>query len=313
MSNEVKELFSDKDILVIGETHFNIRCKCPEKFELIARSKAVESKRDRGGVAIYKRLDSNLDITILHDFPDCLVCEVKFTDIVIIAMYIPPSNSTYFNDDCFENMKMLLDYYITFKTVYLLGDLNTRFGDLNINGNNYIDNPDMTINSHGDKLRTFLEQNPAATLLNGFVHPTKIFESKFTFFRGKQASQNDVCITNNLVETQCLSILNKLPSSDHCPVVLKFTADISNSYDLLFQCAAGFRSYDHEDVNLRLRRSAKLEHCNLVNLVTDLEALGEKLQTEYHDVRLPEDIEKLNLSITNGIYDALLKNKELHR
>ena len=81
----------------------------------------------------------------------------------------------------------------------------------------------------------------------------------------------------------------------------------------MFQCATGFRSYDHEDVNLRLRRSAKLEHCNLVNLVTDLEALGEKLQTEYHDVRLPEDIEKLNLSITNGIYDALLKNKKKRR
>ena len=45
LATELKSLFENKDILIVSETHFNVRTKCPDNFILIARSRAVESKK----------------------------------------------------------------------------------------------------------------------------------------------------------------------------------------------------------------------------------------------------------------------------
>ena len=109
MTNKIKDLLGDKDMLVILETHFNIRSKCPDGFTLIARSMTIDSKKDRGGVAIYKKNACNIDFVVLHkNFPDCVVCEIKYTGIVIIALYIPPSNSTYYKDNYFDTLNILI-------------------------------------------------------------------------------------------------------------------------------------------------------------------------------------------------------------
>jgi len=42
MLNDVKNLFARRDIVVITETHFNIRSKCPENFLLVVRSHSIE-------------------------------------------------------------------------------------------------------------------------------------------------------------------------------------------------------------------------------------------------------------------------------
>ena len=159
---------------------------------------------------------------------------IKYTGIVIIALYIPPSNSTYYKDNYFDTLNMLIGNYVPFKTVYILGDLNSRYGNFtNHPSLKYKPNPDGSVNTNGRKLRKILENNKNITLLNGPIHPNRPFDSKFTFFRGYNASQNDVCLTNNTVDTCELKILDKLPLSDHCPVVINFKGNSNCSTDLL--------------------------------------------------------------------------------
>ena len=100
MSEVTTDVIQNSDILVITETHFNVRTKCPTNFVLLDRSPPTESKKPRGGVAIYKKIHCALQITTLLKLPDCIICEIKNTNIILIALYIPPSNSPFFNEDC---------------------------------------------------------------------------------------------------------------------------------------------------------------------------------------------------------------------
>ena len=45
--DQVTSLFENIDIVIIGETHFGIRTKCPIGFEIVGRSTVVESKKLR--------------------------------------------------------------------------------------------------------------------------------------------------------------------------------------------------------------------------------------------------------------------------
>ena len=54
----VKKLFDDFTLLVISETHFLKRHKCPENFKLVGRSVPIGGRVGRGGVAVYvKRIE----------------------------------------------------------------------------------------------------------------------------------------------------------------------------------------------------------------------------------------------------------------
>ena len=65
------KLFDDIEIIVLIETHFGVRSKCPPNYVLIARSKPRESKIPRGGTALFKRKDSTLEFNILSDDMIC--------------------------------------------------------------------------------------------------------------------------------------------------------------------------------------------------------------------------------------------------
>ena len=52
---DIKKLFAIYDVIIIVETHFRTRLKCPEDFICIGRSDHVLSKRPRGGVVVFKR------------------------------------------------------------------------------------------------------------------------------------------------------------------------------------------------------------------------------------------------------------------
>ena len=84
---------------MITETHFGVRTRCPELFEIVCRSKLLESKKPRGGVAIYKKksLQVQLDV-ICSEFRDCVVVRIRNTDMVLAGMYIPPENSPFYSD-----------------------------------------------------------------------------------------------------------------------------------------------------------------------------------------------------------------------
>ena len=311
MSEITNETIQPYDIIVLTETHFNIRSKCPENFVIVATSPPTESKRPRGGVAIYKKIHCPLQFTTLLNIPDCTVCEIQNTNIILIACYIPPNNSQYYSDELFDQLKGMIDYFISEKTIYVIGDLNSRFGDLNdISQHQYQPNPDKTVNQNGTKLRNILTDLPHLTLLNGLLHNNKTFKSAFTFYRGKNTSQIDICLTNNLENTEKLSILPKVVVSDHSPVVVSIKAIQSPPLELLEECSTHFLSYQHYDINNKLRRSIKMEQCNLVNLVNDLDTLGKTLQEEFTEpLDTIEKVENLNRKITDGIYEACIRNR----
>ena len=89
-NTEVVDVFRDHDILIVTESHFDIRVTCPDGFMLCGRSKVVEAKKPRGGVAVYRNIRSGIDIDILNDaFRDTVVFRIRDTKLVIAAMYIP--------------------------------------------------------------------------------------------------------------------------------------------------------------------------------------------------------------------------------
>ena len=93
MSTDVLLLLNSIDILIIGETHFNIRTKCPDGYFLVGRSKASGLKKPRGGIAVYINTNTNLKLNVLNDeFTDMVVFEIENTNIAIIAVYIQPNN-----------------------------------------------------------------------------------------------------------------------------------------------------------------------------------------------------------------------------
>lgn len=124
MSEITNETIQPYDIIVLTETHFNIRSKCPENFVIVATSPPTESKRPRGGVAIYKKIHCPLQFTTLLNIPDCTVCEIQNTNIVLIACYIPPNNSQYYSDELFDQLKGMIDYLYQ-KKLYTLSETST--------------------------------------------------------------------------------------------------------------------------------------------------------------------------------------------
>ena len=191
--------------------------------------------------------------------------------------------------------------------------MNSRFGNMNTNVNpqlRYKINPDTSTNQNGLKLIKILQAFPEMVLLNGLHHEYKKFDSDFTFFRGNKTTQIDICITNYTINTDNLKILHKNPISDHTPVLVTFKIDLNPPLDLIDSCASKFLTYDHYDINRKLRRPIKLENCNLLNLVTDLERLGNELLQEFDGpIESKTEVETLNIRITDGIYEACQRNR----
>ena len=137
----------------------------------------------------------------------------------------------------------------------------------------------------------------------------KPYDSNYTFFRGKSATQIDVCLTNNVDNTEKLNILQKTAVSDHSPVTITISVKRDMPLDLIDDCALYFLSEKHYDINRKLRRSVRFEDCNLVNLVSDLDLLGRNLQEETDTLETKEQVEELNKKITDGIYEACIRNR----
>ena len=222
-NSDVQLIFADYDILVIMETHFKVRHKCPLDFYLAGRSVNMCTTTGRGGVAVYvKRTLTDLSLRIWENVcPDAIVLEILNTNAVILAPYIVPDNSKY----KFEKIFSLIDFIIkNFKNkyLYIMGDLNARCGTPS-SMYHYDCNPDTTINSNGRKLLALCSDNDLV-LVNGLHHNGKTHDSKFTYFRGKLRSQNDWLITNTIDTVTSFRILPKLSVSDHspCAITIKY-------------------------------------------------------------------------------------------
>ena len=311
-TKDVQETLAGNDIVIISETHFNIRTRCPDGFFMVARSKASGDKKPRGGVAIYVNTYTEMKIKVLSDeFQDMIAFEIENTDIVIIAAYIPPYKTLYYDDECFEQIKLLWDIYSTNRTLYLVGDLNARVGNMNntTRNNSYAANPDPLTNQNGRKLNMILPETDMI-IINGLHDPCRRFDTNYTFYRGTSRTQIDLALTNCTQHLQSFAIMDKLPQSDHCPCILSFKANFRYPFHFLQNCAAGFLDYDYYDVNKRINNSISVKKCNLTQLSTKLIDLSSTIKRKYQNSPNNIDvINDMNSDITNGIYNACAESK----
>ena len=98
---------SNADILIITETHFKIRFKTPQKYFFVAKSNTEYKNKARGGVAIYQRLNCNLNLDVIsNDFNDLIVFTIRNSDFIFAAVYLPPIDSSYFSKDYFQTLDL---------------------------------------------------------------------------------------------------------------------------------------------------------------------------------------------------------------
>ena len=312
-THDAAELFDKSDILIIGESHFKIRVKSPENFYLVGKSKPNPSKKSRGGLAVYRKIKSRINLKLLsEEFEDAVIFEIDGSNVVIAAVYIPPSNSKYFNDQYFRNLRILLDLYANHREIIIIGDLNARMAnEFQPKGFVYQNNPDENKNSNGKILKDIISEYDDILLINGLKTGNKYFDYKFTFYRGRLKSQIYVCLSNNVDILNDFKIMDKLFLSDHCPILLKLKVKIIYPYPLLASCANGFLGYDHYDKSKSIKRKIHLRNCDLRNTIADLTVLGNSINYTYEIPPTTETgLNKLCADITEGIYNACKRNKK---
>ena len=227
LNENILKIFKNIDIIVIND-----RARCPEGFTLISRSKKTPSKDTRGGVAVFLNSLCNFQLEVICDsLNDSSICKIKDSDFIISAVYIPPSNLIYFNGIYFKNLDLIYEKFKNHKLL-VIGDMNSRIGSVPYNNASFRhhENPDTFVNRHGRKLRKWIN-NTNMILLNGLTTYYKKFGSKYTFYRGKLFSQNDLVFSNDISYVDSLKILEKNIYSDHCPISVSCTVLISVSLD----------------------------------------------------------------------------------
>ena len=106
-SDDVIKLFHSYEVVVIMETHFVVRHKCPDGYNLIGRSAAVNSKVGRGGVAVFVKKSAELNLFVFDDVcKDAVIFGIKNTNSIFIAPYIPPVSSIYKEKRNIRNLRI---------------------------------------------------------------------------------------------------------------------------------------------------------------------------------------------------------------
>ena len=123
-NKDVQKLFKSHDLIVIMETHFVKRHKCPENFILIGKSENLNNAR-RGGVAAYMKRSLDMRFHVYDTrCPDAVVFSIKGTRSIFVAPYITPETSRYAIEGIFS-LKLIICNFKSY-SIYLIGDLNAR-------------------------------------------------------------------------------------------------------------------------------------------------------------------------------------------
>jgi hypothetical protein len=311
VNENILTILDEFDILCFTETHLGVRSKCPKDFNLVARSKAIESKSPRGGVAIYKKISSDVNLELLYDgLQDCVICRIMDTDILIVAFYIPPSNSKYFDELYFNNLDLIFSKFYSHQLL-ILGDLNSRIGTPLYNHSlRYTVNPDGILNANGTRLIKWLT-GKHMFVVNGLINGSCQFDSKFTFYRGRTCSQNDLVLSNCLNVVKSFTVMEKEIYSDHTPTSLSIKICPSTPLNFIKACAEGVFSDDHYDINKRKLPSLVFSKINWLDAIPDLERQSLVINNALEDPSLSND--QLEGLITSTIYETCKKNyKQSH-
>ena len=78
-------------------------------------------------------------------------------------------------------------------------------------------------------------------------------DQKYSFIRSSGSSQIDLAVCNNVERVRSFEINDKLPHSDHCPCTIIILLDLDPPISIINECACNFKTYDHYDVDKRIR------------------------------------------------------------
>ena len=300
-NEEVQILFSKYDVLIIMETHFKVRHRCPEEFEMVGKSVPICEKTGRGGVAVYARKILKLSFHVYHDIcPEALVMKLCNTNVVIIAPYVVPDNSKFKVDKIFSIINFIIQNFPR-DHVYMMGDMNARCATPdNTHTHQYIRNPDNVINSNGRKLMSLCAESDLV-IVNGLKYRDRQFDTNFTYHRGNLKSQNDWCVTNHIESVRSFEILEKLDVSDHnpCGITLMYRPTIS--LELMGRCADGNFSYESHDKSKRVKKKIRLDNIVVSSeMMTDFNELGRKIKDW---ISTGESVHSIAVKIDDIIYE----------
>ena len=264
----------------------------------------------RGGVALFKRKSCLMQIDpIFTDFKDCIIVSFKNCNVVLAAIYIPPSNSTILMN--FTYIRLLFSRFHKSRLI-VVGDLNCRYGDIHYKDTqiSYQRNPDSTINENGRMLRKLIEENEGIIILSGLIFNGHIFRTGSTFFRGESKSQDDIILVNDIRLINAFDIMKKLTISDHCPLQFSYFLEKKPAFELINNCTKGIFRYDHYDINTRVRRPIDFSNIDVVKVVSELEIKAEDILIKLNDntVSEIESVNKVSYELAEAVYDACKNN-----
>ena len=214
---------------------------------------------------------------------------------IISGIYIPPYSSPYFKDHIEYLETTLLCAEENENGLIICGDLNSRLGNINnLNDYSYRENPDTTVNQHGNEILRLVRSG--CIPLNLLKFNGTNFDGGLTFRRGDAASQNDWFICNELFLplTRMVHLHRDTNMSDHIPISAEFELDLGVSWiqikrsitDILCET----NNHSRKPV-IRMNRIAKDTFCRLLNQQvledtfqeTDTEGTLSKLQNAFYD------------------------------
>ena len=183
------------------------------------------SKKPRGGISCIIRVNCKQFISKINISQDDVITLTLLGGHRLSSNYIPPVDSSYFNDTMFRTIAN--EYEPESKDVVVLtrGDINSRVGNRILpptRCSKYRDNPDKQVNIHG-KFVSDICNSFKCYPLNNLTYKGKEFDGKFTFPKADRKSQNDIVIGNlyslNMISSFTIHELGYNPS-DHFPLVV---------------------------------------------------------------------------------------------
>ncbi|XP_041955681.1 uncharacterized protein LOC121714729 [Alosa sapidissima] len=240
---EFIKAIKDIDIIILQETWYRGGeiTGCPPGYrEIIVPSiklKSTKQGRDSGGLLIWSRADINCELIRKGNYNVWLKIGKNIIatpkDLFLCTIYIPPSESPYYDENTYIELGNEISYYQSIGHVMICGDLNARTGEgldtVNTLGDKFIigqnihfpthltrNNYDKIINTHG---RALLElcQCQGLYIVNGRLRGDSL--GQYTYSSVLGCSTVDYFITDLHENHLRAFTVNPLaPFSDHSQI-----------------------------------------------------------------------------------------------
>ena len=275
---EIQEFIERYDILCLTETHSietgtvqfsNFKCyEYPDT--------SCNYQYPRGGTCILIKKENRKIIKNVNYVMTDVIEIVLANNTRLINLYIPPLDSPYYNE---QYVEILCSWFHEAEqnntAIIAMGDLNARFGELNMSNRNYEynRNEDNTMNQNGKHIKELLFNTSSALPLNHLKVDGRIFDGGYTFNRNGKMSQIDWCMVNkhSLPMIENFNIVRNCPDiSDHKLIQTTVQVKGENSLDSLVRGAI--------DMNILVMNQSKIPLINKNN--TNLQILDNLLKVD---------------------------------